>query len=131
MSSHPGLPGWKEAVVYHVYVRSFADGNGDGVGDLTGLSRRLDYIASLGLDAIWLSPIAPSPMDDFGYDVAEYWDVDPVFGTLSDFDRLVADAHRRALRIIVDFVPNHTSDRHPWFVESRSSRGSGRRNWYV
>jgi alpha-glucosidase len=131
MSPLPRLPWWKEAAVYHVYVRSFADGNGDGVGDLVGLRRHLDYVVSLGVDAIWLSPIAPSPMDDFGYDVAEYCDVDPVFGSLADFDGLVDDAHRLGLRVLVDFVPNHTSDRHPWFVNARSSRASRRRGFYV
>lgn len=131
MSAAPERPWWKDAVVYHVYVRSFADGNGDGVGDLVGLRRHLDYLATLGVDAIWLSPIAPSPMDDFGYDVAEYCDVDPVFGTLADFDALVADAHRLGLRVLVDFVPNHTSDRHPWFIDARSSREASHREWYV
>ncbi|MGH9226612.1 MAG: alpha-amylase family glycosyl hydrolase [Acidimicrobiales bacterium] len=122
---------WQEAVFYQVYPRSFADSDGDGVGDLEGLRRRLDHLAWLGVDAVWICPFYPSPMADFGYDVADYCDVDPLFGTLADFDGLVADAHARGLRVIVDWVPNHTSDRHPWFVESRASRDSPKRDWYV
>jgi alpha-glucosidase len=123
-------------VIYQIYPRSFSDSNGDGVGDLRGIIERLDYLndgsaASLGVDAIWLSPFYPSPMADFGYDVADYENVDPLFGTLDDFDELVAQARRRGIRVVVDWVPNHTSDQHPWFVESRSSRDSEKRDWYV
>jgi alpha-glucosidase len=126
-----GEPWWKRAVVYQIYPRSFADSNGDGVGDLEGVRRRLDYLSWLGIDAIWLSPFYPSPMRDGGYDVSDSCGVDPSFGTLEDFDWLLADAHRRGLRVLLDWVPNHTSDRHPWFVESRSSRRSPKRDWYL
>jgi alpha-glucosidase len=127
---------WREGVIYQIYPRSFADSNGDGTGDLAGITARLDYLndgtpGSLGVDAIWLSPFYPSPMADFGYDVADYTGVDPLFGTLADFDRLVAEAHARHIRVIVDLVPNHTSDQHPWFLESRSSRDDPKRDWYV
>ena len=124
-------PWWERGVVYQVYPRSFADSDGDGVGDLSGIEARLGYLADLGIDALWLSPIFPSPMADFGYDVADYRDVDPLFGTLADFDRLVAAAHAAGLKLLLDFVPNHTSDRHPWFIESRSSRGNPKRDWYI
>src|SRR5512142_1594960 len=124
-------PWWQRAVVYQIYPRSFMDGNGDGVGDLPGIRRRLDYLQWLGVDTLWLSPIYPSPMADFGYDVADYTNVDPVFGTLADLDALVADAHGRGMKLLLDFVPNHTSDRHPWFVESRSSRENLKRDWYI
>ena len=107
---------WQSGVIYQIYPRSFQDSNGDGIGDLAGITSRLDYLRWLGVDAIWLSPVNPSPMADFGYDVSDYCGVDPIFGTLDDFDRLVAEAHRRGLKVIVDFVPNHTSDQHPWFV---------------
>lgn len=126
-----GAPWWQSAVVYQVYPRSFADGNGDGIGDLPGLLARLPHVASLGVDAIWLSPVFRSPMADFGYDVSDYRDVDPVFGTLADLDRVIGRAHALGLRVLLDWVPNHTSDRHPWFLESRSSRTSPRRDWYV
>ncbi|HZD04786.1 MAG TPA: alpha-amylase family glycosyl hydrolase [Longimicrobiales bacterium] len=122
---------WKRAVVYQIYPRSFADTDGDGVGDLEGIRRHLDHLEWLGVDAIWLSPIFPSPMADFGYDVSDYCDIDPRFGTLHDFDRLLDDAHRRGIRVLLDWVPNHTSDRHPWFVESRSSRANPKRDWYL
>ncbi|HUG46822.1 MAG TPA: alpha-amylase family glycosyl hydrolase, partial [Candidatus Limnocylindria bacterium] len=122
---------WQTGVVYEIYVRSFADSNGDGIGDLPGITAKLDYLAWLGVDAIWITPFYPSPMADFGYDIADYTNVDPVYGTLEDFDRLLAAAHGRGIRVLIDYVPNHTSDRHPWFVESRSSRQSARRDWYV
>src|SRR5512147_3246139 len=124
-------PWWKSAVIYQIYPRSFCDTDGDGVGDLEGIRRRLDHLVWLGVDAIWLSPFYPSPMRDFGYDVADYCDVDARFGTLADFDRLLADAHARGIRVVLDWVPNHTSDQHPWFVEARASRASARRDWYV
>jgi len=123
-------PWWQGAVVYQIYPRSFADGNGDGVGDLAGLRARLDHLSWLGVDALWLSPIFRSPMADFGYDVSDYCDVDPVFGTLAELDALVAEAHARGLRVLLDWVPNHTSDQHPWFLESRRSRESPKRDWY-
>jgi alpha-glucosidase len=121
---------WREAVVYQIYPRSFADASGDGVGDLEGLRSRLEYLDWLGVDALWLSPIYRSPMADFGYDVADYCDVDPLFGDLAIFDALLEEAHSRGLRVLLDWVPNHTSDQHPWFVESRSSRDSPKRSWY-
>jgi alpha-glucosidase len=126
-----GRPWWEGAVIYQVYPRSFQDGDGDGVGDLAGIERRLDYFVELGVDALWLSPIFPSPQADFGYDVADYCGVDPLFGDLEAFDRLLAAAHRRGLRLLLDLVPNHSSDRHPWFVESRSSRTDAKRDWYI
>jgi alpha-glucosidase len=121
---------WQEAVVYQVYPRSFADSSGDGVGDLDGLRARLDHLQWLGVDAVWLSPIYRSPMADFGYDVADYCDIDPLFGDLAAFDALLDDAHARDIRVLLDWVPNHTSDQHPWFVESRASRDSAKRDWY-
>jgi alpha-glucosidase len=122
---------WRSGVLYQVYVRSFADSNGDGVGDLPGLIDRLDHLQWLGVDGVWLSPTMPSPNADWGYDVANYMDVDAELGTLGDLDRLVAEAERRGIRVLLDLVPNHTSDRHPWFVEARASRESPRRDWYV
>ncbi|HEY0581668.1 MAG TPA: alpha-amylase family glycosyl hydrolase, partial [Chloroflexota bacterium] len=107
------------------------DRNGDGTGDLPGITGQLDYLAGLGVDAVWISPIFPSPMADFGYDVSDYTDVDPIFGTLDDLDELIAAAHARGLKVLLDYVPNHTSDHHPWFVESRSSRDNARRDWYL
>ncbi|WP_048430591.1 alpha-amylase family glycosyl hydrolase [Methylobacterium indicum] len=122
---------WKAGIVYQVYPRSFQDTNGDGVGDLRGVTARLDYLAWLGVDAVWLSPVCRSPMADYGYDVSDYCDIDPLFGTLADFDALVAEAHRRRLRVIMDFVPNHTSQDHPWFREARASRDNPKRDWYI
>jgi alpha-glucosidase len=124
-------PWWHGATIYQVYPRSFFDSNGDGVGDLPGLTRRLEYIASLGVDAVWLSPFFTSPMKDFGYDVAEYCDVDPIFGTLRDFDELIEHAHSLGLRVIIDQVFSHTSDQHLWFRESRADRTNPRADWYV
>ena len=122
---------WRGSVTYQIYPRSFQDSNGDGVGDLPGITARLDHVAALGVDAIWLSPIFPSPMADMGYDVSDYTDIDPVFGSLADFDAMVAKAHDLGLKVIIDQVLSHSSDRHPWFVESRSSRTNPRADWYV
>jgi alpha-glucosidase len=122
---------WERAVIYQVAVPSFQDSDGDGKGDLPGLIGRIDYLSWLGIDAVWLTPIYPSPMRDFGYDIADFCSVDPRFGTLEDFDQLVSALHARNIRIILDFVPNHTSDEHPWFGESRSSRSHEKRDWYV
>ena len=122
---------WQRGIVYQVYPRSFMDSDGDGVGDLPGLISRLDYLRWLGVDAVWISPIYPSPMKDFGYDVADYTGIHPLFGTLDDFDRLVREAHAREIRVVLDFVPNHSSDRHPWFGESRASRHNPKRDWYL
>jgi alpha-glucosidase len=122
---------WQTAVVYQVYPRSFQDSDGDGVGDLAGVVHRLDYLVDLGVDAIWLSPIYRSPMVDFGYDVTDHCDVDPIFGTLADVDRLIAAVHDRGVRLILDLIPSHTSDWHPWFLESRSDRDSPKRDWYL
>ncbi|HUO46717.1 MAG TPA: alpha-amylase family glycosyl hydrolase [Acidimicrobiia bacterium] len=128
----PDYPWWRTGTIYQIYPRSFADGNGDGVGDLGGITSRINYLAeTLGVDAIWLSPFYPSPQDDFGYDVTDYCDVDPIYGTLEDFDRLVMEAHARGMKVIVDYVINHTSDCHPWFIESRSSIDNPKRDWYV
>jgi alpha-glucosidase len=127
----PDRDWWRGAVIYQVYPRSFADTNGDGIGDLRGVTTRLDYIASLGVDAIWLSPFFKSPMKDFGYDVSAYRQVDPIFGTLEDFDALLAAAHARGLRVLIDQVLNHTSDQHAWFQESRQDRVNPRADWYV
>ncbi len=122
---------WRGAVIYQIYPRSFQDSNGDGIGDLKGISARLPHIAALGADAIWISPFFPSPMKDFGYDVANYSDVDPMFGTLSDFDGLIAEAHRLGLKVMIDLVMSHSSDQHSWFIESRSSRYNPKADWYV
>ena len=129
-------PWWQKGVIYQIYPRSFMDSNADGIGDLQGILQKLDYLNdgtpdSLGVDVIWISPFYPSPMADFGYDVADYCDVDPLFGDLAIFDRLVEESHRRGIKIIIDYVPNHTSDRHPWFQESRASRSSPKRDWYL
>ena len=120
---------WRDGVLYQVYVRSFADSNGDGVGDLPGVIERLDHLEWLGIDGIWLSPTMPSPNADWGYDVADYTGVDAELGTLADLDRLVAEGARRGIRVLLDLVPNHTSDRHPWFQEARSSGSSAHRDW--
>jgi len=122
---------WKNAVIYEIYPRSFQDSNGDGIGDLNGITQRLDYLKDLGVDAIWLTPVYPSPQADFGYDISDYKNIDPQYGTLKDFDRLVAEAAKRHIRIIMDMVMNHTSDKHEWFIQSRSSRDNPYRNWYM
>ena len=122
---------WQQGIIYQIYPRSFQDSNGDGVGDLPGILSRLDYLEWLGVDAVWLSPIYPSPMADFGYDISDYVGVDPIFGTLADFDQLIAEVHRRGMKLVLDFVPNHTSDQHAWFKESRSSRDNPKRDWYI
>ncbi|WP_370191305.1 alpha-amylase family glycosyl hydrolase [Qipengyuania sp.] len=124
-------PWWKGAAIYQIYPRSFQDSNGDGIGDLPGITQRLPHVASLGVDAIWISPFFTSPMKDFGYDVSDYCDVDPIFGTLADFDALVARAHELGLRVLIDQVYSHTSDEHPWFAESRSDRINPKKDWYV
>jgi len=127
----PAESWWQRGVIYQVYPRSFQDSDGDGVGDLNGIAARLDYLHELGVDALWISPIFPSPMADFGYDVADYCDIDPRFGTLADFDALLAAAHGKGLKLLLDFVPNHSSAEHPWFVASRSARTSEKRDWYI
>jgi oligo-1,6-glucosidase len=123
-------PWWKSAVVYQIYPRSFADANGDGTGDLRGIIDRLDYIETLGVDVVWLSPVYPSPMDDNGYDISDYQGIEPLFGTMDDFDELITKMHERNIKLVMDLVVNHTSDEHPWFVESRSGKGNPRRDWY-
>ena len=125
------FPWWHGAVIYQIYPRSFRDSNGDGIGDLPGITASLDYVASLGVDAVWLSPFFTSPMKDFGYDIADYCDVDPIFGTLQDFDRLLEAAHRHGLKVIIDQVYSHTSDQHSWFLQSRADRTNARADWYV
>lgn len=122
---------WHKAIIYQIYPRSFQDSNNDGVGDLQGIIQRLDYLKWLGADAIWLSPIFPSPMADFGYDISDYQDIHPLFGSLQDFDELLARVHGLGMKLILDLVPNHTSDQHPWFLESRSSTDNPKRNWYL
>jgi alpha-glucosidase len=124
-------PWWRRGAIYQIYPRSFADAGGDGVGDLAGIGEHLDHLTGLGVTAVWLSPIFPSPMADFGYDVSDYCDVDPIFGTLEEFDALLAACHERGLRLILDWIPNHTSAQHPWFADSRSSRDAAKRDWYV
>lgn len=124
-------PWWKHAIFYEIYPRSFADSNGDGVGDLKGITNKLDYLKDLGIDAIWLTPCYPSPQVDFGYDVSDYRAIAPEYGTMADFDELVAEGKKRNIRIIMDFVVNHTSDKHPWFVDSKSSKDSPKRDWYI
>ena len=122
---------WKNGIVYQVYPRSFQDSDGDGIGDLRGIQKRLDYLVELGVDAVWISPIYPSPMADFGYDISDYCDIDPRFGTLDDFDALPAECRARGLKLVLDFVPNHTSDQHPWFLQSRAPRENPKRDWYL
>jgi alpha-glucosidase len=126
-----GHPWWQHAVFYEIYPRSFADSNNDGVGDLNGISSKMTYLHDLGVDAIWISPCYPSPQVDFGYDVSDYENIDPMYGTLADFDGMVAEGKKHDVRIILDFVPNHTSDQHPWFLDSKSSRNSAHRDWYI
>ncbi|WP_244670314.1 alpha-amylase family glycosyl hydrolase [Rhodoplanes elegans] len=129
----PGRPPswWQTGILYQIYPRSFQDSNGDGIGDLAGILRRLPHLVELGVDALWLSPIFPSPMADFGYDISDYTGIDPIFGSLDDFDALLRAAHAHGLKVLLDLVPNHTSDRHPWFEESRSSRDNPKRDWYI
>ena len=131
LESMSAFPWWRGAVIYQIYPRSFLDTNGDGIGDLRGIAERLDYVAGLGVDAIWVSPFFKSPMADFGYDIADFCAVDPLFGDLGDFDQLVAEAHRRGLRVMIDQILSHTSSQHPWFIESRSSRDNPKADWYV
>ncbi len=123
-------PWWTSAAVYQIYPRSFADSDGDGIGDLPGITARVGYLGDLGVDVIWLSPVYPSPQDDAGYDISDYQDIEPVFGTLADFDELLAAVHGRGMKLVMDLVVNHTSDEHPWFVESRSSADNPKRDWY-
>ena len=122
---------WRHGIFYQIYPRSFRDSDGDGVGDLRGIIARLPYLKSLGVDAVWLSPIFPSPMADFGYDISDYTGIDPLFGTMEDFDALVSAAHENGLKLVLDLVPNHTSDQHPWFAEARSARDNPKRDWYI
>jgi len=124
-------PWWKHAVIYEIYPRSFQDSNGDGIGDINGITSRLDYLKDLGVDAIWITPMYPSPQVDFGYDIADYEAIDPQYGTMADFDRLMSEAKQRGIRVIMDWVPNHTSDQNKWFLESRSSRSNPKRDWYI
>jgi alpha-glucosidase len=130
-TAKPEAPWWHQAVIYQIYPRSFGDTNGDGVGDLNGITAHLDYLHDLGVDGIWITPFYPSPQVDFGYDISDYRNIDPQYGTLADFDRLVAEAGKRHIRVLADLVLNHTSDKHPWFVESRSSRTNPKADWYV
>ena len=122
---------WQHAVFYELYPRSFADSNNDGIGDLNGIDSKLDYLHWLGVDAVWLTPMFPSPQVDFGYDVSDYENVNPDYGSLGDMDRLIADGKNKNIRFILDFVMNHTSDQHPWFLESESSRNNPKRDWYI
>ena len=122
---------WQTAVFYQIYPRSFADGNGDGIGDFKGIIQKLEYLSDLGVDALWLSPHFPSPNWDCGYDISDYTNVAPEYGTLDDFKNFLAEAHKRNMRVILDLALNHTSDEHPWFLESRSSRDNPKSDWYV
>lgn len=122
---------WHRGIIYQIYPRSFQDSDGDGIGDLRGIIKRLDYLKWLGVEAIWISPIYPSPMADFGYDISDYQDIHPIFGTIDDFEELLVEVHNREMKLILDLVPNHTSDQHPWFLESKSSRDNPKRNWYI
>ena len=122
---------WQHGVIYQIYPRSFQDSNNDGVGDLKGIVQRLDYLQWLGIDCIWLSPIYPSPMADFGYDISDYTGIHALFGSMNDFDNLLTEVHNRGMKLILDLVPNHTSNQHPWFLESRSSRDNPKRDWYI
>lgn len=132
MDNMPESTAWfKSAVIYQIYPRSFQDTNNDGIGDIRGIIKRLDYLCNLGVDAIWLSPIYPSPMVDFGYDVVDHCDIDPLFGSMEDFDHLLDECHKRDIKLLMDFIPNHTSDKHPWFLESKSSRDNIKRDWYI
>lgn len=131
IQQHPNNLWWQKGVIYQIYPRSFQDCNNDGVGDLKGVIKRLGYLKWLGVTAVWLSPIYPSPMADYGYDISNYTDIHPLFGNLDDFDKLVNEVHAAGMKIILDLVPNHTSDEHPWFIESRSSRDNPKRNWYL
>src|ERR1039458_2014358 len=133
-TKNPGVqarPWYQHAVFYEIYPRSFMDSNGDGVGDLKGIASKLDYLHALGVDAIWITPCFPSPQVDFGYDVSDYENIDPMYGTLADFDRLKKLGEQHGIKIILDLVVNHTSDQHPWFVNSRSSRTADKRDWYI
>jgi alpha-glucosidase len=131
LSKNSADPWWKHAVIYEIYPRSFQDSNGDGIGDINGITSRLDYLKDLGVDAIWISPMYPSPQVDFGYDIADYQAIDPQYGTMADFDHMVSEAKKRNIRVIMDYVPNHTSDQNKWFLESRSSRTNPKRDWYI
>src|SRR6185437_8381765 len=123
---------WPESsVIYHLYVRSFKDSNDDGIGDIQGIIDKIDYLSALGVTAVWLSPLYPSPQIDFGYDISDYKNVDPVFGSLELFDELVRIAHKRSIKIMMDYVPNHTSDQHDWFIQSKSSKNNIKRDWYI
>ncbi|WP_262713140.1 alpha-amylase family glycosyl hydrolase [Anseongella ginsenosidimutans] len=122
---------WHKGIIYQVYPRSFMDTDNDGIGDLQGVLRKLDYLQELGIRAVWLSPVYPSPMADFGYDISDYKDIHPLFGTMKDFDQLLEQIHAKDMKLIMDLVPNHTSEEHPWFTESRSSRDNSKRDWYL
>ncbi|HER39930.1 MAG TPA: alpha-amylase, partial [Salinimicrobium catena] len=122
---------WQKGIIYQVYPRSFKDSNGDGIGDLSGIISKLDYLKELGVTGVWISPIYPSPMADFGYDVSDYTGIHPMFGNMEDFDRLVSEIHERQMKLILDLVPNHSSDQHPWFQESKGSLDNPRRDWYI